>query len=155
MLLLKASWFFFVEGESKWFIATNKKQVLIGNSQGHNQQFWPMHVATFYNNDHCIHCHWCVCGEIDGKFELLVNDETSPKDNSNYGYIYITLLSFIALYHHIFSKNSSTFVIGVGEVCCHIPSWISLLWLNNSTKEPPHFASWKILRPITMVMWGC
>jgi hypothetical protein len=46
-------------------------------------------------------------------------------------------------------------VIGVGEVCCHIPSWISLLWLNNSTKEPPHFASWKILRPITMVMWGC
>ncbi len=50
-------------------------------------------------------------------------------------HIYIILLSFITLYHHVFSKKSSTFAIGVGEVCCHIPTRISLLWLNNFTKN--------------------
>ncbi len=30
------------------------------SSQGHYQQFWPLRVATFCNNDHCICYHWCA-----------------------------------------------------------------------------------------------
>ncbi len=129
---------------------------LMGNLQGHNQQFWPMHVTTFCNNDHCISLS-LVCVPWDWwKIWTIERWWNLPKRHSNCGYIYTTLLSFITLYHHeISSKKSSTFAICVGEVCCHIPSRISLLWPNNSTKEPPQFAWWKILQPITMLMWGC
>jgi hypothetical protein len=107
-------------------------------------QQWPLHSLSM------------VCVLWD-QWEILTIGRwwDLPKRHSNYGYIYTTLLSFIILYHHVFSKKSSTFAIGVGEVCCHIPSQISLLWVNNSTKKPPHFGSWKILRQVTMVVWGC
>jgi hypothetical protein len=44
-----------------------------------------------------------VCGEINGKFELLVVDGTSPKDIQIVN-IYITLSSFITLYYFVFNK---------------------------------------------------
>jgi hypothetical protein len=44
-----------------------------------------------------------VCGEINGKFELLVVDGTSPKDIQIVS-IYITLSIFITLYLFFFNK---------------------------------------------------
>jgi len=44
-----------------------------------------------------------VHGEIDGKFELLVVDGTSPEDIQIVG-IYITLSSFIILHYFVFNK---------------------------------------------------